>query len=451
MLTSSLIADAYLFGIVALITWHAWACARRGRMLVLDPLNAFWGGVLICYVWQPYSHFETVVSWRGLDVVENTLLMCLLAVAGLIGGYESRVGTRLTRYIPSLPPQLNSRRMAVTALILIGLGLAGYGYLVATAGSLSAWLAVGRGGTKWENLSGYVTEFHNLLPLGIGLLLFRAEFHRVSRSDKVIAWSLGATQWLWFVYLGTRSRTIAFALVMLAAYLLPRRRNPPLVALPLMAAGMLVVVQFQAAYRNQFTNLSIVGNLDMAEVQRSAPEWIVSGASRSDVGPGLEFNCAAAVVELVPSVVDYNYGYTHLDLLTRAIPRSLWPDKIYPTYQAYTPIFRAARLSTTVIPTAKEYLLMGPSLTFVGHWYSVGGVIAVIVASILTGMGLRAVRGIYDRDPGNESDMVLFATLLPFAFNECSGEPLFFVFSLPFSLGPLLLMMWFCRERAQPS
>ena len=43
MLTSSLIADAYLFGIVALITWHAWACARRGRMLVLDPLNAFWG------------------------------------------------------------------------------------------------------------------------------------------------------------------------------------------------------------------------------------------------------------------------------------------------------------------------------------------------------------------------------------------------------------------------
>lgn len=445
MLTSSLLADLYILGMILTMGWHAWYCAQRGRWFVLDPLNAFWAGALVCYAWQPIAHFDTVAQWRGTDVGETTLLMALLSVVGVVVGYESGLGHRLTRRVAGMPAGLRPDRLILAALVLIALGIVGYGYFVASAGSLSAWLSVGRGGTRWENMNGYVAQLHSLLPVGVGLLLFHVELHRERTSLRVAAWLAAAVQWLWFIYLGSRSRTIVFALLMLAAYFLPKRRNPPLLLIPGMVAAMVVLVQFQTEYRGKFTNLSIWGNLDFEEVKASAPQWLVSGSSASGVSAGFEFNCAAAVVELVPDVVDYNYGYTHLELFTRPIPRAIWPDKIYPMYRAYTPLFREGRLSTTVIPNAKEYMLMGPSFTFVGHWYSVGGAIALIVAAILTGAMFRGIRGIYDRQPGNEGDVVLYASLVPLGFGEAAGEPLFFLFTLPFTLGPLLLVLWLCR------
>ncbi len=449
MLTSSLLADLLLLAMVLAMGLHARACARRGQWFLLDPLNAFWAGALVCYVWQPIAHFDTLVSWRGGEVVETTLLMVLVSVVGLVVGYESRMGHRVGRSIPAMPARLRFDRLVLAALVLIALGIVGWGIFVASAGSWSEWISVGRGGTRMENLSSaYVAQLHSLLPVGVGLLLFSVEFHGVRGGWRMATWLVAGTQWLWFIYLGSRSRTIFFALLMLAAYFLPKRRNPPVWTIPVMAAAMVVLVQFQTTYRGKFTNLSIWGNLDYEEVKESAPQWLVSGASRSGVSAGVEFNCAAAVVELVPEVVDYNYGYTHLELFTRPIPRALWPDKIYPMYRAYTPLFREARLSTTVIPSAKEYLLMGPSFTFVGHWYSVGGPIALVIAAILTGVMFRGIRSIYDRQPGNEGDIVLYASLVPLGFGEAAGEPLFFLFTLPFTLGPLLLVLWFCRAPA---
>jgi len=449
MLTSSALGDVYLLAIVALIAWHARACARRGRLFILDPLNAFWAGVLVCYVWQPVIHHDTLVSWRGIEVVEKTLLMAVLAVLGVIIGYESRLGRGLVGFIPAMYPRLRPDRMAAASLALIGFGVAGYAYLVATAGGWSAWLSVGRGGTNWEEVSGYLAQLHSLLPVGVGLWLFHVELHGVRGPKRLIAWFAGAAQWSWFIYLGTRSRTIVFALLMLAAYFLPRRRNPPLLLVPIAMAALLVLVQFQGAYRSHFTDLTIFGNLDLQEVRAAAPDWFLKGSTRpGDVSTGMEFNCAAAAVEVVPDRVDYNFGYPHLELVTRPIPRALWPDKIYPALRAYTPLLREGNISATPIRTAKEYLLGGPAFTFVGHWYAVGGVVAVVLAAVLTGALFRGLRGVYDRRPDSEGDMVLYATLIPIGFGESASEPLMFLFTLPFTLFPLLLVLHLCRDGA---
>ncbi len=449
MLTSSVLGDVYLLAVVALIAWHARACALRGRFFVLDPLNAFWAGVLVCYVWQPVVHHESLVSWRGMEVIEKTLLMSVLAVLGVIIGYESRLGRGLVGFIPAMYSRLRPERLAAASFVLIGVGLAGYAYLVASAGGWSAWLSVGRGATNWEEVSGYLAQAHNLLPVGVGLWLFHVELHGTRGPRRAIAWAVGAAQWSWFVYLGTRSRTIVFALLMLAAYYLPRRRNPPLLLVPLAMAALLVLVQFQGAYRSHFTDLTIFGNLDLQEVKTSAPNWFLKGSSRSgDVSTGLEFNCAAAAVELVPERVDYNFGYPHLELFTRPIPRAVWPDKIYPALRAYTPLLREANISSTPIRTASENLLGGPAFTFIGHWYAVGGSVAVLLAAVLTGAVFRGLRGVYDRRPDSEGDMVLYAALMPIGFNECVSEPLAFLFTLPFTLLPLVLVLRLCRAGA---
>jgi hypothetical protein len=445
LLTTSLVAQFCLFATLLAMAWHARYSLRRGRFFMLDPLNAFWGGVLVCYVWQPISNFDVLVSWHSLEVIQKTLLLVLVAVVGLVFGYESRLGVKLTRFIPEMPQQLRDDRVLTAALLLMGLGVVGYSYQAASVGGWSAWLSVGRTATNWDSVSSYVTNLETCLPVGVGLLLFSAEFRPRAITRRLISWSLGGCQWLWFVYLGSRSRTIAFALAMLAAYYLPRRRNPPIVLIPVLFGALAVLVSFEGAFRDRFTNLSIWGNLDYEEVKASAPEWIAAGGSGgASTSPGMEFNCVAAAVELVPDIVDYNYGYSHLELLTRVVPRALWPDKIYPHYQAYTPLYRAGGLGAIPIPTAREYLLMGPSFTFVGHWYSVGGVLALAFASVLTGAAFRAVRGVYDRLPGSEGDIILYASLVPLGFGECAGEPLFFVFGLPFTIVPLIVLLRWC-------
>ena len=73
---------------------------------------------------------------------------------------------------------------------------------------------------------------------------------------------MNALLWLWFLYLGSRSRMIAQSLFMLTAYYLPRRRNPKWWLALLCFAGVYVAVNFQD-YRGNFTNLSF--NLDQLD------------------------------------------------------------------------------------------------------------------------------------------------------------------------------------------
>jgi hypothetical protein len=335
-----------------------------------------------------------------------------------------------------------------TAVVLIALGMAGYAYVFASAGGLETWLQTGRGGTDYQNTSAYITQLTDVLPVGVTVLLFHVSLHRVTRLKRILTWAGAAMMLVWFVYLGTRSRTIAFTMVLLGAYYLPKRKAPSVRLLIPAGLALLVVTNFQAHYRDRFRNLSIFEDVDLAEAAAvSLPPLL--GGSESEaarrVSTGIEFNCVAAVVELVPDFIPYNLGYPELELMTRVVPRSVWPDKIYPTYQAYTPIFRMANLSNTVIPTAREELLMGPSFTFVGHWYSVGGPLAVALAGFFTGAALRALRVLHDRRPGSQGDLLLFASLIPLGFGEVSGTPLFFIFSLPFTLGPVLMLLAICK------
>ncbi len=116
----------------------------------------------------------------------------------------------------------------------------------------------------------------NYLPLGVLLLLFHASFHDVTRLKKILIWFLGCLMWLWFVYLGTRSRTIMFALMLLAAYYLPKRSSPPIWLVAWGFIFIFILVNFQAQYRSQFTNLSFnLENIDTDEAyRRSAPGFL---------------------------------------------------------------------------------------------------------------------------------------------------------------------------------
>jgi len=338
--------------------------------------------------------------------------------------------------------------MQWAAYAAMGIGFIGYRYQFASAGGFSNWGASSRGGTDWNNVSASVAQLADLLPFGILLLLFEAEMHTREFAKRLFAWAIGSGMWLWMFYLGSRSRIIGFALAMLAAYYIPRRRNPPLALLAACGLILLISVEFLGQYRSQFTGLSFnVETADLSSMSENVlPAWLGgrSEAQKLAKGEGAEFNCVMGVIEVVPDSVPYDGGHALLEFLTRPIPRMIWPEKRYPHYESFTKVMNAAGIPGARIATESADLVAGPAFTLVGHWYAIGGPIALALASFLTGTVFRTIRGIYDRSRG-EADAILYMMLGSIGFNEAAATPLFFLFTLPYTLLPVLLLFRICR------
>ena len=234
----------------------------------------------------------------------------------------------------------------------------------------------------------------------------------------------------------------------MGAYYLPKRKSPPLVLAGAVFSGLVHSgSNFQGAYRDKFTNLSLnLDQIDLREARGSVLPFFLGGdqALQADaISSGIEFNCVMSVVELVPDQVPYNYGYGYLELFTRWIPRAIWPDKIYPQMEAVQGVLREAQLSGANVRDSD--ILMGPAFTFVGHWFYVAGPIGLILGGLLTGVLFRTIRTIYDRGNRSEGDILIYVSLIGIGFSEAASTPLAWLSTLPFVLGPLALILFLCR------
>ena len=194
--------------------------------MVLDPLNTFWAGILVCYVLQPLRGAAYFISWYSEAVFVQTLAATLFGITCVIIAYEAPLGRSLARRMPSPPARIKPAGLLFGAVACLLAGLAGYAYVIGLSGGLERWLSVGRGGTDYDKVQGYLPELTGLLPAGVLLFLFRANLHSVRPTERLVAWLLAGLQWWWFLYLGARGRIIGFTLLVMCAYYLPRRRNP---------------------------------------------------------------------------------------------------------------------------------------------------------------------------------------------------------------------------------
>lgn len=448
IITPSPLADILIICILGLIAIHSLKLKNQWRWMLLDPLNMFWAGVLVVYVLQPISYAKTFIGWHQDGVFEETLFWILFGLVFVIIGYDYPIGHIRERLVPRCPVKFIPVRLAMGGYVLIALGVIGYLYQFDSAGGLYKWLAVGRGGTDWENVSGYLAALADLLPIGVLVLLFHVEMHNVTKTKRIIIWLLGGLLLLWFIYLGSRSRTIMFVLVLLSAFFLPKRKNPPTWLALTVFMLLAVLVNFQALYRESFTNLSLnFDTIDIEEAYRRTAPGFLGGdlhTQNKEVSGGSEFNCVMSVVELVPEKVPFNYGYGHLEIFTRIIPRAIWPDKVYPAMESVQGVLREGRLSSATVRSTN--LLMGPAFTFAGHWYYVGGAFGLAFGGLLTGLMLRLIRHIYDREFPSEGDIIIYSTLMTIGFGEAAGTPLLFLTSIPILLIPLVPFFYWARK-----
>lgn len=85
----------------------------------------------------------------------------------------------------------------------------------------------------------------------------------------------------------------------------------------------------------------------------------------------------ALLRQVYPNLLPFDYGGAHLEILTRPIPRALWPDKPVGGYMN--------KLGLTGIQTGGT---LGISPSLFGSFYQEGGLVGIVVCSLLYGVGL---------------------------------------------------------------
>src|SRR5437763_3132278 len=80
--------------------------------------------------------------------------------------------------------------------------------------------------------------------------------------------------------------------------------------------------------------------------------------------------------QVYPKLLDYSYGGEHLEILARPIPRGWWPDKPVGGY-----------MNKLGIITADTGITLGISPSLFGSFYQEGGLVGVVLLSIIYGFG----------------------------------------------------------------
>jgi len=442
-------ANLWLIAAIALIMGHCLYLQRHGRFFIFDPLMTFWGGYFICNVKQPFSYADTFVNWHSVQNFDLSTFLSFLGIVCVVVGYEMDLGQRLARKLPSSTRRLDPDRFFLSGLFLTILGISCYYWLFQSAGGMWEWLSYGRGGTDYDKVNGYVRELEKFVPIGTYLLILHVEMHPVSRLRRALAWVFVALVWMWYLYLGTRSRIIGVGMLAASAYYVPKYRNPNFVFVVPAFIALIILTNFQAHYRGNFTNLSFnLDKIDMEEAKALCLPGFLGGdreLQHKEVSEGIDFNVLMATVELVPDKVDYNYGWGFAEFVTRPIPKALWPDKIYPGLESWQGVLREGGLSTAQV--ADRDLVMGPAFNFAAFWYYILGPIALIIGGLYSGVLFRTIRSYLDRDIHSESNVVIYNTLLIIGFSESAATPFNWIFDFPLSsIIPLSILLYLCRQ-----
>src|SRR5260221_9526326 len=109
---STWLGDILLLCIAGLMVAHTLSLISRKRLLLLDPLFAFWAGIFVIYVIQPLSYRQVFIEWHSEELIEATLGWTFLGLLCVLCGYEWNLGVRLGLKLPQAPAQLSPVQLA---------------------------------------------------------------------------------------------------------------------------------------------------------------------------------------------------------------------------------------------------------------------------------------------------------------------------------------------------
>jgi hypothetical protein len=140
----------------------------------------------------------------------------------------------------------------------------------------------------------------------------------------------------------------------------------------------------------------------------------------------------SAALEVIPSRLAYTYGATSFgDLVTRPIPRALWPSKPEPPRR---------KLISTLWPAESQHRSVNPEFSILLYPFWDFGYVGVIAALALFGVGVRFFRETLVGFADSRFVQLFASFALWFIVITVRNGPVDVLVGAAFTIGPLFLI-----------
>jgi hypothetical protein len=422
------------------------------RTDVFDPLVVFAVAYGVMFVLRPGYMLVTHVAEYTLAgiTVDITRTFTEMQILGLLGavafvvGYEWVFGITVQRVrtwrTPSEPPVAATASVATAVAVVGGLGV--IAFLVSIGGPQV--LFAGRSEAYFEVLGGASKYLYYAPTLLIGAaLLYLVAWSQVRRSLYIVGFVL-CVGLLLLVRAPIGSRLALFPLVAapaLFAYLI-RNRRPKVISLVVVALVAVVVSSIVLNSRTEADREEGGVRNAVTSVVRDPLRVFTPLTEGQDaaIAPAL-----ASALTVVPSDIGHTYGGATVgDLLSRAVPRSLWPGKPKPPRE---------RVVDALFGKAYAQGLANPEFSLLFAWYLDWGW-AGMLGLVFLGAGIRLLFEYFRANYANRLVVAFFAASWPMFAASLRDTPVDSLVRAAFVVAPIAIVAVLYlprRARASPS
>jgi hypothetical protein len=366
----------------------------------------------------------------------EALWIALIGSVMLQIGYFAPAGSWLANRLPR-PPSFRPglAELSAWAYVLLGAGL--FGIFLEKNGGMRLLLLFFHGrhhffNDLFLNSTGYL--YNGILMWGAAALIFFA-LSMIKRGYRFpICFGLTSAFFLFFYAAqGTRSNLLPLVMALPVFWYLRHHRRPR-------AATLLIAALLGAAVLGWLRDVRTPGT-DPQTTHRlvSALSSPIREASNILAGPDTEmFDSLANALLVVPERVPFNHGGTATDVLIRAVPRPLWPNK---------PLESNDALVQALWPAHYSASRASPAFSILGPLYADSGLPSVAAGMICIGCLLSTFWHWLQRYGRQPVAQLIYAMALPFVIILMRGSIPDTLSRMLFLVCPLVLLMLLMRLR----
>jgi oligosaccharide repeat unit polymerase len=345
----------------------------------------------------------------------QALLIVIIGILCLCVGYKSSIGLNLAQKLPVFKPNFNNKRVLLIALLFYTIGI------------YSSFSILGYTGFSWQiesftqkrqDASVILLTFSRFTTLGVYMhLIYNFSLKRFS----LISWLLWlcGTLFVAFFAIYSSSRTNLLGLILVNLILIHHLFYKIKLANLLIALGLVLllssaIVGIRNARADVYSTL-----IESLKITNTA-ERIVSSRDLADI------TTVAHIIRHVENTGELRLGETIVTLLTRFIPRSLWPDKPLNVGVEVSDLFfdeALGRRNNTGVP---------PSIIAELFWnFHIAG---VIFGMFIFGITIRTNYEYLRRFPVNPWVVLITASIYLYVLDQSRAD-------ISLSVGRLIILM----------
>lgn len=408
----------------------------RRQFSLFEPLVLANVSLAAMFVVRPLADIYTrSYVHLGYDVMpefEFTLFLAWIAAAAFQIGYASPFANSLARRLHRPKLHLNSRTAVLAALVIALVGGSLFGAFISTQGGLSSVIQLGSGRRSQDNsvFLGSTGYFYQAIDsfTTAAVLLFAAGIIAKKRFYILGSIVLAVPPVLYWGGRGDRSFLLPLILGIPTFWYLWRRRQPRLGTV--LAVAVVSVLALSALREFRVIELRSSHGTGLAGYFSDPAEQTAEMFSGGDDDM---FDALANEVAIVPDTVPFMPGGTILDIVTRMVPRPLWPDK--------PPEVNGVVVST-LWPERSQHTRAMPATSVIGAFYADSGIIGVSIGMLALGIAIAALWKWYQRYSTSTYATVLMAMCLPYVVILMRGYVADTLARATFTVIPLLALKY---------